>query len=104
MWQEEQRYLNWLLLCIILAVALGVFGILRYLLRPIGTAEIAGEFVAESVGAEVGRPVAFMSPNEKCCFSLVVAKEENEWAGDSSGSSPSMRTRQSSRTYSNDWH
>lgn len=105
MWEEEERQLNWFMLCIVLAVALIVFGILRYLLKPIGTAEIAGEFVVRKVGADVGRPVAYMSRDERWGFSLLGTEDENEAPAISLGSigtADTGNTRRTSRTYSQD--
>lgn len=70
MWQEESRRLNWLTMTILLASAVGLLIALRYLLKPIGTAEIAAAYVGRLVGAEVGRPVGLMSRDEKSSFSL----------------------------------
>lgn len=102
MWMEEERRLNWFMLCIILGVALGLFAILKFLLKPIGTAEIAGEFVVREVGADMGRPVAFMSRDEKWGFSLSESEGESEASGVLERSSGTDGTRRSSKSYSHD--
>lgn len=75
MWLEESRRLNWFTMTILLAAAVAVLIVLRYLLKPIGTAEIAGAYVSKQVGAELGRPVALMGRDEKTTFSLILESE-----------------------------
>lgn len=72
MWREESRLLNWLTLTIVLAASLLLLGILRSLLKPIGTAEIAGVFVMQQVGAQPGREVTLMNEDEKSTFSMLI--------------------------------
>lgn len=75
MWQEQSRLLNWLTLTIVLLASLVILAILRHLLKPIGTAEIAGAFVSRQVGAQPGRAVSLMSKDEKSTFSLLMHRE-----------------------------
>lgn len=70
MWREESRSLNWLSLTVVLCCALLIYGALRYLLKPIGTAEIAGAFVANAVGADIERGPAFLGADERKTFSV----------------------------------
>eukprot|EP00177_Eucheuma_denticulatum_P006935 GFKZ01012617.1.p1 GENE.GFKZ01012617.1~~GFKZ01012617.1.p1 ORF type:complete len:538 (-),score=70.89 GFKZ01012617.1:545-2080(-) len=80
-WQEESRRLNWLMMTILLVSAGALLVVLRYLLKPIGTAEIAAAYVSKLVGAEFGRPVGLMRRDEKKSFSAVMgfstAADEN---------------------------
>lgn len=70
MWREEMRRLNWLTLTIVVISSSVLLIILRLLLRPIGTAEIANTYVTRQVGAEIGRPVSTLGPDEKTSFAL----------------------------------
>lgn len=70
MWRETSRSLNWLSLSILLGCALVVFGILRFVFKPFGTAEIAGAYVTGVVGAEKERPPALLADDERDNFSL----------------------------------
>lgn len=70
MWRETARTLNWLTLSLVLAAALMFFFALRWLLKPIATAEIAGAFVTSAVGADQGRPPAWLQTGEVSDFRL----------------------------------
>eukprot|EP00177_Eucheuma_denticulatum_P003306 GFKZ01005970.1.p1 GENE.GFKZ01005970.1~~GFKZ01005970.1.p1 ORF type:complete len:624 (+),score=63.95 GFKZ01005970.1:124-1995(+) len=76
MWQESTRSLNWLSLTILLAAAIASGFALRYLLKPIGTAEIAGVVVRKAVGADLERSPIFMDVNEKADFDLPLFSED----------------------------
>lgn len=70
MWREESRVLNWFGLLVVLAAAIALYACLRFLLKPIGTAEIAGVWVGRKVGAEEGRGPAFMRLDESKFFKV----------------------------------
>lgn len=78
MWQESTRSLNWLSLTILLASSIAFGFALRYLLKPIGTAEIAGVVVRKAVGADLERSPIFMDENEKADFDLPLFKEDTQ--------------------------
>lgn len=54
-WGESVRILNWLSLTILLVVTLILLTVLRIWMKPASTAEIAGIYVKEEVGAILGR-------------------------------------------------
>lgn len=70
MWYETARTLNWLSLFVVFMIALAMYAFLRVLLKPIGTAEIAGFFVTEAVGADWDRPPAMLADDEKKYFEM----------------------------------
>lgn len=51
MWRETSRTLNWLSLGSLLIATLLVFALLRFILKPAGTAEIAGAWVSAALAA-----------------------------------------------------
>lgn len=67
-WQEPIRVINWLSLTIVLVSALVILALLRFILKPVATAEIAGLFVKEAVGATWDRPPLRMEDSEKKSF------------------------------------
>lgn len=77
MWRESQRSLNWLSLNIALIASLTVFIMLRILLRPVATAEIAELYIRDAVGAKRGRPTLCMEKEEKRWFKLVDVEVED---------------------------
>eukprot|EP00177_Eucheuma_denticulatum_P004324 GFKZ01007855.1.p1 GENE.GFKZ01007855.1~~GFKZ01007855.1.p1 ORF type:complete len:489 (+),score=55.14 GFKZ01007855.1:450-1916(+) len=68
LWRETTRKLNWLSLTILLAFSAATLIFMRYLFAPVGTAEIAGTYVTEVVGAEVRRPPALLQGSERMHF------------------------------------
>lgn len=69
-WRESTRALNWLTLLIILLGALVLLLLLRYKLKPVAIAEIAGAFVKEKVDADFYRSPVEMDAEEKAFFKV----------------------------------
>lgn len=109
MWQEESRQLNWLTLTITLVVSFVLLAILRCLLKPIGTAEIAGAFVTKQVGAQPGRAVTLMNGDERQTFSLLLhhgaaelESRENGFHGDNDSAESFSGVARLNDSYSDD--
>lgn len=81
MWYESSRTLNWLSLSLLLASAFLVFAGLRWILQPIGTAEIAGAFVTEAVDANLERPPAMLAHDERRFFNLSMVESSSRISG-----------------------
>lgn len=70
LWKEGSRKLNWLSLSILLLAALSALFILRHLLLPVSTADIAAEYVTRQVGAELGESPIMLKDSERKYFKL----------------------------------
>lgn len=67
-WQELKRDVNWLSLCIIVVASFLILLVLRKVLKPVATAEIAGAFVKSAVGASMWRSPMELSEEEMTYF------------------------------------
>lgn len=68
LWRETTRKLNWLSLSILLLFSTAMLVVMRYIFAPVGTAEIAGTYVTEAVGAEARRPPALLQESDRMHF------------------------------------
>lgn len=75
MWRESYRTLNWLSLLIMLAGFMVLLVVLRVLLQPTTTTEIAGAFVTRAVEAEWLRAPAYTQRTELKSFRLSPAHD-----------------------------
>lgn len=78
-WQEKVRKLNWLSMLIICISALVVQALLRFKLKPVTTAYIAGLWVKNRVGADMERSPVQLDDMEKKSFQFYPSKAENEY-------------------------
>lgn len=69
-WKETARVINWLSLLILLGVAFMVLVVLRFSLKPVTTAEIAGAFVKCNVRASISRSPVELDDDEERVFSV----------------------------------
>lgn len=76
-WRESTRTLNWLTLLIILCCALLFLILLRFKLKPVAIAEIAGVLVKEKVDADMYRSPVQMELDERPYFR--VFDGDGEW-------------------------
>lgn len=75
-WSEEVRTINWLTLSIILTVSFLLLVLLRRMMHPTSTVEIADLFVKQAVGAELTRSPMQVAKNEKTSFPVEGSKAE----------------------------
>lgn len=92
MWRETSRPLNWLSLIILFVCAFVVFAVLRYMFKPISTAEIAGAFVIGAVGADSARPPVLLADDEENNFSITFMSSNAGYRHDRGFSSSLDRT------------
>lgn len=74
-WREPIRLLNWLSLSFVLIIALLTLFVLRFQLKPVSSAEIAGIFVKREVGADLSRSPVEMADGERQYFRISSNKE-----------------------------
>lgn len=64
-WEENARTINWLTLIIMVVVAMITLIVLRCILKPVSTVEIADKYVKHAVGADHGRSPVELEAGEK---------------------------------------
>lgn len=75
-WQESVRAINWLSLIIILMSSMLLLGFLRYMMKPVATAEIAGIFVKNAVGGDASSSPVELGESEKKIFHISSSDED----------------------------
>eukprot|EP00177_Eucheuma_denticulatum_P003641 GFKZ01006601.1.p1 GENE.GFKZ01006601.1~~GFKZ01006601.1.p1 ORF type:complete len:512 (+),score=62.62 GFKZ01006601.1:132-1538(+) len=80
-WEEHARPMNWLSMFITVGAALVVLVVLRLRLRPVAMADIAGVWVAQQVGARVGRGPLEMGEAEDRYFEVSRGEQREGDAG-----------------------
>lgn len=79
-WKEQVRVINWLSLLIIIGSSTLLLFILRYAMRPVAIADIAGVFVKNAVGADLGRSPVEVVDTEKSHFRVTPSADEDDYA------------------------
>lgn len=69
-WRESVRDINWLSLCLIVASSLLILMMLRQVMKPVATAEVAGVFVKAAVGATMSRSPVELEEGELVYFKV----------------------------------
>lgn len=78
-WKEKTRTVNWLSLLISVASYLTILFALRCIFKPVCTADIAGEYVRDAVGADLLRSPIEMSDDELKYFRISLGSEDQEY-------------------------